>query len=275
MTEATAVYTGVVGRLEEFDPKSDSVTAYIERAALYLDANNVPEDRRAATFLSALGKASFHILRNLVAPGKLRDKTLDEITEVLERHFEPKPLVISERFNFNKRQQGASESIADYVAELRRLTAHCEFGTFLNDALRDRFVCGLRSEATQKRLLVEAFTRAVEIAQSMESAASKTKQLQSHSGADEGVNKVTFPSEGNSCFRCGRQNHQPSHCPFKDANCHNCGRPGHIQPVCPQPRNRGTPGMVEVMPEELDSMLKAVVEQSGQCKRNQRTQILL
>ncbi len=81
-------------------------------------------------------------------------------------------------------------TVAEYVAELRRLSAHCEFGAFLDDALRDRFVCGLCSETTQKKLLVEAnltFARAVEHAQSMESAASKTKQLQSQSQAGESL----------------------------------------------------------------------------------------
>jgi len=177
MTEgATTVRAGVVGNLEEFDPKNNTMVAYIERTAFYMDANNVPDEKKAATFLSALGKSTFQVLRNLVAPDKVKDKT---------QHYEPKPLVILERFNFNRRQQAANESVADYVAELRRLSAHCEFGTFLDDALRDRFVCGLRSEAVQK-LLVEislTFTRAVEITQNMESAASKVKQLQSQSNA--------------------------------------------------------------------------------------------
>jgi len=105
-----------------------------------------------------------------VAPDKVKDKTFDEITTILLQHYEPKPLVISERFNFNRRQQAANELIADYVAELRRLSAHCEFGTFLDDALRNRFVCGLQSKAVQKKLLVEislTFTCALEIAQNM------------------------------------------------------------------------------------------------------------
>lgn len=245
----TAIYAGVVGKLDEFDPKNDSMAAYVERAMLYLDANSVPEDKRAATFLSALGKSTFLVLRNLIAPAKVQDKTLDEIVQVLLKHYDPKPLVISERFNFNRRQQEPNESVADYVAELRRLTEHCEFGNFLDDALRDKFVCGLRSEATQKKLLVETrltFARAVEIAQSMESAASKTKQLQSHSSGGAAnqaiVNKLT-PSQSdvssNSCYRCNRTNHPPTHCPFKSAKCHHCGKVGHIQSACKskQPRN--------------------------------------
>ena len=29
---------------------------------------------------------------------------------------------------------------------------HCKFGTYLEEALRDRFVCGLRNEAMQRRI---------------------------------------------------------------------------------------------------------------------------
>ena len=46
--------------------------------------------------------------------------------------------------------------ITQYIAELRKLsvTVHCDFKQYLDEApLRDRLVCGIQSEATQKRLL--------------------------------------------------------------------------------------------------------------------------
>ena len=58
--------------------------------------------------------------------------------------------------------------MADYFLELRRLAATCEFKTFLEEALRDKFVCGLSSEVVQRRLLVEAglmLDKAFEMAQ--------------------------------------------------------------------------------------------------------------
>ena len=115
----TTVRAGAVGHLEEFDPKNDTMAAYIERATFYMEANNVAEDKKTATFLTTLGKNTFQVLRNLVAPAKVGDKTFPEIAEVLLHHYEPKPLVISERFDFHRRQQGANETVADYVAELR------------------------------------------------------------------------------------------------------------------------------------------------------------
>ena len=45
------------------------------------------------------------------------------------------------------------ESITNFVVQLRKLATHCEFGDHLNEALRDRFVCGLRS-SDAKALIV-------------------------------------------------------------------------------------------------------------------------
>ena len=56
----------------------------------------------------------------------------------------------------------------------------CEFGTFLNEALRDKYVVGMRTEKIQKRLLAEdklTLTKAQQIAQGMEAAARDAKQF--------------------------------------------------------------------------------------------------
>ena len=50
---------------------------------------------------------------------------------------------------------------------------NCEFGDYLEEALRDCFVCELRSETTQKQLLTEVdltFKQAVEVAKGIEAA---------------------------------------------------------------------------------------------------------
>ena len=73
---------------------------------------------------------------------------------------------MARRFYFHRQDQDTNKSIAEYVAELRKLAAPCKFGDYLNEALRDRFVCGLRSKSTQERLLSEVdltLTKAVSI----------------------------------------------------------------------------------------------------------------
>ena len=72
------------------------------------------------------------------------------------------------------------KTITEYIVELRKLAAPCEFGACLNEALRDRLVCGIRSESIQKRLLSEAelpLTKAISIAQSMEATDLESKTL--------------------------------------------------------------------------------------------------
>ena len=94
----------------------------------------------------------------------------------MKAHFEPAPTVIAERYRFHRRDQASKESIGDYVAELHRLTAHCQFEAtmdYLEEALRDRFVCRLKNESTPKCLLTETgltSTKALEIAKSLETA---------------------------------------------------------------------------------------------------------
>ena len=123
----------------------------------------------------------------------------------------------------------------NFVADLRQLTLNYEFETFLDQALSDRFVCGLKHESTQKRLLSEdkklTFSRAVEIAQGLESAESKAKEFK---GSQPAVFQVAPQHKGERkpCHRCGRSNHSEQMCRFQQATCHNCGKVGHIAPAC-------------------------------------------
>ena len=120
-------------------------------------------------------------MRSLTSPALPNEKSFDELATTLQSHFQPKPLLIVERFHFHRRDQAADKSIAEYVAELRRLSTNCEFGDTLNDALRDRLVCGMRNTSAQKRLLAESdltFIRVLELAihicmQGMEAAEKK------------------------------------------------------------------------------------------------------
>ena len=91
--------------------------------------------------------------------------------ELLVSHYSPRPILIAERYKFLRRNQHESETVAQFVVELKRLALKCELGTFLEEALRDRLVCGLKSVQIQKKLLAErdlTFKKAFETAQSME-----------------------------------------------------------------------------------------------------------
>ncbi|RXN11119.1 voltage-dependent L-type calcium channel subunit alpha-1D-like protein [Labeo rohita] len=166
--------------MEAFDESVEPWTTYIERFEHFVEANSIDADKKVPVLLSVIGRKTYGLLRSLIAPDKPREKSFKQIKDTLQQHFSPKPLIIAERFRFHRRSQEESESVTQYVAVLTGLSEHCEFGGHLDDALRDRFVCGLKSEATQKRLLTETtltFRREVELAVSMETASREAHQL--------------------------------------------------------------------------------------------------
>ena len=98
-----------------------------------------------------LGAKNYSLLHSLVAPENPKDKTYTELVEKLHSHFEPKPLVIAERFNIYRRIKATGESMVDIVAALRQNVSLVLSGSSYP---RQTF-CGLRSEAIQCKLLTE------------------------------------------------------------------------------------------------------------------------
>lgn len=111
--------------------------------------------------------ATYGLLCSLIAPVKSGEKSYTDIVDVLQGHFSPKPVVVVERFRFHKQNQQKGESVTHYIAVIKKLLEHCKFGTRMQDALRDRLICGLSTKEIQKRLPTEValtFQKAVEIA---------------------------------------------------------------------------------------------------------------
>ena len=75
-----------------------------------------------------VGAKTYALLRDILAPTKPQEKTFAEFSTTLTSHYEPKPIVITERFYFHQHNQSSGESVAEYVAELHRLVTHCQFG---------------------------------------------------------------------------------------------------------------------------------------------------
>ena len=265
LTVATASF----GHIGEFKPDNERFSVYVERFELFLAANGVQDSRKVPLFLTMVGGTTYGLLHNLVAPSNPKDMSYEDIVSKLRAHFEPKPLIITKRFLFHRRDQKPGESIAEYLAELRRLASGCAFqGEQLTEALRDRLVCGMRSEATQKRLLSESdpsLDRVLEVSQGMEAAEENARVLRSTE--EPVVGRVTpdvqqkpatsvtggacdrsdvqqnpaTPASGGACYRCGKTGHKPQACGFKEAICHHCGKKGHIRRACKSRRNTQRP----------------------------------
>ena len=251
------------GRLHEYRPEGETFAVYMERVAIFFAANDIAENKKVPLLLNCIGGTVYGVLRNLVAPQNPISMSYDDVTKKLLEHFDPKPLTIVERFHFHKRDQASTESLADYLAELRRLATKCNFGPYLDEALRDRFVCGIKSEAIQRKLLSESdidLTKAFQLATTMESAHANTLSLQAPASVVAQVDPhpiETSKTQASPCTRCGRKGHSPSGCWARELTCHRCKKRGHLSRVCRSARGRSNPSpgrnyQIEAEPEEVD-----------------------
>ena len=234
-----ATMTGL-DKLELFNSHLETFERYVQRVKIYFAANGVREERKKFVFLNSLGVKHFNLLANLLSPDDPTTKTFDELVEILDKHFRPTTSVVAERYRLNCRRQRENESIADFVADLKRLIVPCKYPADTQDMiLRDRFVFGLlrMPESTRKRLLTEkddtTFSTAVEIASSLETATVHAKQMgpsESKVGfRDQPIQRLAKkPIE---CYRCGGP-HLANVCRHITSKCRACAKTGHIAKVC-------------------------------------------
>ena len=148
--------SALIGTPKEFEDTADDWIEYIERLEHFFDANGIAEEaKKKSILLSSCGSKTYKLFRNLLAPTRPGDATWTVLKQTMGNHQSPKPSVIAERFKFNKRDRKPGESVPIYMAELRRLSEHCEFDANLDDMLRDRLVCGMQGMKIQQKLLSE------------------------------------------------------------------------------------------------------------------------
>ena len=113
---------------------------------MFFKVNNVIEAKKLPT----MGDKMYALQRSIVSPRK------SEIVHNLAKQLDPKPIVIAERFKFREAEQQEWESMRDFLARLKKMAHTCGFGDYRKDAIRDRFVCGLKERGTIQRKLVAA-----------------------------------------------------------------------------------------------------------------------
>ena len=236
--------TPTFGKIDEFNGENEEWRHYIERMNHFFEANGIEDqEKQRSIYLVSVGAKTYKLIRSLVAPGELKSHTFEELTKLLQDHYQPKPSVIVERFKFNTHCQQPGETIPMYLAELKRLSENCEFGTNLNELLRDRIVCGTSDTKIQRRLLAEpklTLKRALDLAIAIETSEKDVLNLQQGNLQNENVihkvedtaNKDPMgPTPVSKCSRCDGR-HSATDCRFKEAKCHACGKVGHISRAC-------------------------------------------
>ena len=217
-------------------------------------ANKIDDEdggRQRAILLTVCGSRVYSLMKHLIAPAKITDKSYDDLTEIVRRHQEPRQSLIVYRYKFYTCNREAGQTVSSYIANLRRLAEPCEFGVTLEEMLRDRLVLGINDDHIQRRLLAEDkldFKKAVDIARSMQTADMNLKDLSRGPNSGNGggstgsmsVNKFTGQNSPHhskksvqtiQCYRC-LGSHKAPECRYKETVCHNCGVKGHLKQAC-------------------------------------------
>ena len=273
------------GKVNAFNPSQDKWSLYVERLEHVFGVNGITDGaKKRAVFLSVIGATNYKLLSSLVAPAKPGEKEYSALVDKFAEHFTPAPSEIVERFKFHSRFRKPGESVAAFMSELRSIAKSCNFGDTLETILRDCIVCGINDAVIQCRLLSEkalTFKTALELAQSMESAAKNLKELSDSSKGDtkhaaaagstptpqEPVHQITNTSaKSQQCYRCGKKGHYAPACKYKDTVCNKCGKVGHLQKVCRSKRTRPTQGtrpVNNIQDDETDEYQLLNISSSG------------
>lgn len=169
----------MLGKIENFVPGED-FNDYVERLEQFFILNDIEEEKKVACLITLLGQETYAILKKLISPVEAKTQGYVELIKVLKDYFKPDLNEIPERYKFHKEDQKSGQSIGDYVVELKSKAATCKFGDFLKEALRDRFVFGVKSTYLRTMLLKErdlTFEKACEQALNWEAAEKENGKL--------------------------------------------------------------------------------------------------
>jgi hypothetical protein len=193
---------------------------------------------RVATFITCIGSSALEIHNGL--PFKTDEEKDD--------HCVGKTNVIYERYKFNNRVQKEHESVEQYVTALRSLASTCEFGILKDDMIRDKIVCGIRSDSIRTKLLQEpklTLEKCISLARSAETSKPQVKEITSGNNDDK-VNKVDHkqsrrqfqkvvprPKTCQECLFCGRTHERDrKKCPALGKTCTKCQKKNRFAHCC-------------------------------------------
>ena len=81
-----------IGRVDPFED-GDDWASYYDRLLMFFIANDIPTEKHVPALLSLMGTRCYALLKGLTAPDNPSSKTFKQLTDMLEAHFTPKPLV--------------------------------------------------------------------------------------------------------------------------------------------------------------------------------------
>lgn len=218
--------------------EGDDIDIFLERLEQYFVVYDIHEEnKQISTLLIRISEATYKILKSLTHPELPKDKTWEDLTEILRLRFRPRKSIFRMRIIFEKLCQGDGELVSKWYTRIREAAAGCEFDNYLEERIRDKFVTGMAAGPIQERLCEENVTK--EIKDLVDIALGREATLQGANGAISVHQlKSSKPTPKQhvmtdlKCVHCGKGNHSFAKCKYKEYKCKLCKKVGHLAVVC-------------------------------------------
>jgi len=179
---------------------------------------------------------------------------------MLSSYINPKSNLITQRYKFKERRQAANESVIQFITGLKKISEHYEFGTVLNDALREQVIWGIKDNNNKKRLLAEGtltFKKCTELSLAMKSTNNDISKLYHHekinyrklskkkntkflsnssqsstnnnNGQTREVSSIIGSRKNWVCYCFSKIGHTKPSCKYKSYKCSICNKVGHLK----------------------------------------------
>lgn len=256
---------------EVFDESNEPFKCYKERLENFFELKLKPNEHqdklKAKILINCIGSKYYQLISSLTAPDLPSTRSYTQLIKLLEDHLCPAPNIYTEQHKFLSRTQVSNESIAEYIASLRKLTSTCQFNcenidckkSIASTFLRAQFIRGIIDSSIRERLLQESnltFDKACEVALALETtkignheiSKSFSEPVQMVRSTQNKTNNYTqqqkyqqtvrpsFKDLGidRLCLRCGLNNHLIRDCKRERSQlkCKSCFQAGHVSNVC-------------------------------------------
>ena len=203
--------------------------------------------KKTSQLLHFAGMEVQDIFEDLQDPGPIPetgDNAFKIAIRKLDSYFHVEENIPYERHVFRQLAPKEEETADQFMVRLRKQARHCNFGTGLNDNLRDQLIEKLKDFELKRKLLEQrniTLEEALDKARAWEAAGRQASNMTTSPPLADGnsINVVkerqqTTNVERRKCFNCGREGHlaRDRNCLAKGKKCAKCGRYGHFAVCC-------------------------------------------
>ncbi|VDP71017.1 unnamed protein product [Schistosoma mattheei] len=114
---------------------------------------DVEGDKIMAHFLTFIGKEAYSLLKTLAYPEKSISLPYTTLKKPLFNHVKCLSFERRERTKFHKMIRENDQKVEEFILELQKQAAKCNFGDPLHVQLRDRLIAGINLPGLERDLL--------------------------------------------------------------------------------------------------------------------------